>query len=275
MYGQDAPESYYSHAAKRELEIHYIGDNKNHPHYNSRGFAGKCIGWALSTFDYKEPTKTKKIMGIEFEPADIKGLLAAIYNGAQFFVPNNKVVGLEYRGQGKRSKAYKDVNPIDFIKALRATIGKGKILEADLDPDIGVWNYPIFQYEMKWERTNATKVEVDIKIWFANDEVQIDDVFSNRRGEREDFKTRSYTIELKVPKDWNKKLESAISGKWTKESINNHPDALILGMEQGWQETILDYIDSEMEAEVNFELLKSHDEFESVVYELLKTYYKK
>lgn len=274
-YGSDAPEHLYAHASLKELSIHYIGNDKNHPHYNSAGFAGKCIGWALSTFDYKEPTQSKTLMDIKFEPADIKGLLATIYNGAQFFIPDDLVMGTEYRGQGKNSKAYKDVYPLDFIYALRATIGRGKLLEADLDPAEGVWNYPIFAYEMSWEEPKNNRVQIKIKIKFANDEVAIEDVFSNQSGRRKDFKTRSYTIEAKVPANWNGKIENAISAKWTGKSIHNHPDALILGMEDFWKETILDYADSEMEQEVNFEVFKSVDGFDLLVNELIDEYYQK
>lgn len=275
-YGkEEAPLHLYSHAAIKELEIHYIGDNENHPNFEFAGFSGKCIGWALSTFDYKEPTKTKKILDINFEPADIKGILATVYNGAQFFIPDNLVMGTEYRGEGKNSKAYKDVYPLDFIKALRQTIGKGKLLEADLDPDRGVWNYPIFAYDMTWTEPTDNKVKVKIKIQFANDEVNIDDVFSNQRGRRKDFKSRTYTLTATVPNNWDGDIASAKSAKWTGKSIHNHPDALILGMEDFWKETILDYGGSEMEQEVNFELLKSENGFDLLVDDLLKTYYKK
>jgi len=125
----------------------------------------------------------------------------------------------------------------------------------------------------KKERGN--KVNVGIKIWYADDEVELDAVFSNQSGKRMDFKTRSYTFQLKVPKEWDGELESATSAKWTKKSINNHPDALILGLEDGWKELILEYADSEMENEVNFDVLKSHDGFELLVDKLLNTYYKK
>lgn len=273
-YGKEAPLHLYSHASKKELEIHYIGKNRDHPHYNSKGFAGKCIGWALSTFDYKEPTKTVELQGIKFEPADIKGILAGIYNGAQFFIPNDLVMGTEYRGGSKSSKAYKDVNPADFVKALRQTIGQGQLLEADLDPDVGVWNYPIFKYDMKWNKPINGYIAVRVKIHFANDEVEIEDVFSTQ-DKRKDFKTRSYSFKLQVPRNWDGNLSSTTTGHWTGKSIHNHPDALILGMEYDWKETILEYEDSEMDTEVNFELLKSHDGFESLVNNLVETYFNK
>jgi hypothetical protein len=235
-------------------------------------FAGKCIGWALSTFDYDEPTTIETIQGIDFTPADIKGFLAAIYNGAQFFVPDYMAMGTEYRNQGRLSQAYKDVHPLDFIQALRMTIGQGGLLEADLDPGRGVWNYPLHQYEIKWNRVDAITVEATIAIEFANDEVKIDDVFTTQEV-RKDLKHRNYTVRLTVDEDWNGDLLDATSAEWTGKSVSNHPDAIILGMEEGWREEILDYADSEMALEVNFELLKSHDGFESEIDNLINLYY--
>lgn len=271
IYGENAPLSYYSHASKKELDIHYISGPK-HRHYASRGFAGKCIGWALSTFDYEEPTEIKNFYGIDFTPADIKGYLAAIYNGAQFFVPDYLVYGTEYRNQGQNSSAFKDVHPKDFVFALRETIGRGQFLEADLDPGRGVWNYPLHKYDISWEYLSKNEVVAKINIEFANDEVAIDSVFSNQ-SVRKDMKQRSYTATFIVPNNWDEDLLSATSAMWTGASITNHPDAVILGMEEGWRDEILDYADSEMALEVNFELLKSHDGFESVVDELINIYF--
>lgn len=271
-YGKEAPLFYYSHAALKELEIHYIGNNINHRHYSSQNFAGKCIGWALSTFDYNEPTEIKTIFNIDFTPADIKGFLAAIYNGAQFFVPDYLISGQEYRNQGRSSSAFKDVHPKDFIWSLRETIGRGTFLEADLDPGRGVWNYPIHKYDVKWERKEATVVRAEITIEFANDEVKIDDVFSNQ-SYRKDMKHRTYYAEFKVPRNWDGDLLSATSGHWTGKSITNHPDAVILGIEEGWREEILDYADTDMALEVNYELIKSHDGFESVIDGLIESYF--
>jgi hypothetical protein len=272
-FGNDAPEYLYSKSALKELEIHFINSDPNHRHFNSKAFAGKCIGWALSNFDFNEPTKIKNINGIDFTPADIKGILAGIYNGAQFFIPDDLVIGTEYRSQGKNSEAYEDVTPLQFVKALRKTIGQGTLLEADLDPGFGVWNYPIHKYELNYTQVSSSLVEAEIEIEFANDEVQIDSVFTNQ-SQRLDMKTRKYTVNFSVTPDWNGDIATAISSKWTGKSVDNHPDALILGLEDNWRETILEYEDSSMATEVNYELLKSHDGYSSVVDKLLDQYYK-
>ena len=278
----------YSRSASYELNIHYIGNDKSHKYWGSKGFAGKCIGWALSTYDHSEPTQVKNILGIDFTPADIKGILATQYNAASMFTQGLSI-GTEYKGPlkpgmtpgenkhfgDKNSVAYKDVTPLQLVKALQQTVKKGVYLEADLDPDVGVWNYPIHKYDIKYKKTSGYTAKATITIEFANDEVKIDDVFTTDKVRR-DLKTRTYTANFRLPKNWSKKLEDARSSQWTGESIHNHPDALVLGMEEDWKFMITDLIGANtgLEAEFNVEIFKSHDDgFTLLVEELLYEYY--
>ncbi len=247
----------YSHAARWELDNHYIGDNTEHRYWDARGYAGKCIGWALSTFDYDEPVRDVELHGVLFRPADMKGILASIYNGAQFFVPEDMVMGNEYRdSEGSNlPEYYDDVYPHDFVRALFATIGRGRMLEGDLEPADGVWNYPIYKYEITWRMANPVLAVVEAVIHYANDEVGIDDVFSTNPA-RPDLLTRKLTFELDLPEGFNGDLSTATGGRWTGESVDTHPDALILGIEEGWREAIYDYSGTSMNTEVNFSLIK-------------------
>lgn len=246
----------YSHAAKWELENHFIGDNENHRYWDSRGYAGKCIGWALANMENPEPTADVNLLGITFHPADIKGYLASIYNGGQFFVPDDQVIGQEFHEAGDDSAAaYADVAPHDFAKALMTTIGHGRMLEADLDPGDGVWNYPIHRFEARWTRRSSTRVSVSVKIFYPNDEVDIDQVFSTN-PQRPDILSRTLTFDLRVSRSWNGDLTKGTSGTWTGESVDTHPDVVIMGLEEGWRGSINDYRNTNMNTEVNFQLIK-------------------
>lgn len=269
----------YSHAAKWELDHHYIGDNADHPHAGSAGYAGKCIGWALANFDWSEPTTTTTLLGVKFEPADIKGILASIYNGAQFFVPDDLWLGNAYHDNEGSDSAeyYEDVYPHDFVRALYATIGKGKMLEGDLDPGDGVWNYPIYKYELRPGTPKNGKVAVSATIHYADDEVGIDQVFSTVAG-RPDLKSRELTFELDLPASAGTDLSKATGGRWTGASVDTHPDALILGLEPTWRTDIQDYKSTQMNEEVNFPLikrLKVGTTWKSIVDVLLEGYYAK
>jgi hypothetical protein len=277
-HGEDAEPWMYSHASKWEIDNHYIGNNTDHRFWDSRGFAGKCIGWALSTMFYDEPLKDVKIDGIAFRPADIKGILAAVFNGAQFFIPEGMAFGTEYRddlelSDAAKKKAYDDVKPNEFVKALMLTIDKGGMLEADLDPGDGVWNYPIFKYELEYKRRSRARLEVTTTIHYADDEVEADEVFSTNRS-RPDLKKRTYTFDLNVPSNWDGDLMKATGGKWTGQSVDNHPDVVLLGVEDFWLEEIYEYEDTEMNLELNFPLLILDTNGDrAVVLDLLDRYY--
>ena len=269
----------YTHASRWELDHHYIGDNPDHPHAGSAGYAGKCIGWALANMDWDEPTTTKTLLGVTFEASDIKGILASIYNGAQFFVPDDQWLGNAYHDlEGSDSaEYYDDVHPDDFVRALLATIGKGKMLEGDLDPGDGVWNYPIYKYELRPGTPKNNKVTVGATIHYANDEVAIDEVFSTNAA-RPDLLARDLTFELDVPAGWSGDLASATGGRWTGASVDTHPDALIMGLEPAWRADIQEYKSTQMNQEVNFPLIKRFKigrTWTPVVDQLLADYYKK
>jgi hypothetical protein len=271
-----APTSMYSHAAKWELDNHYIGNNTSHRYWSSRGYAGKCIGWALANFDYAEPTTTKKLDGVTFTPADIKGLLASIYNGAQFFIPEDKVIGHEFHDNpGSDSQEYyDDVGPHELVQALFATVAKGTLLEGDLEPGDGVWNYPIHEYKLTIKSQSARKATVDAKLYYSNDEVPYDFVSPT---DRSDILSRTLSFELDLPTGWNGDLGKATGGRWLGESQDTHPDVLILGIEPGWRDAIYDYRNTDMNTEVNFPLLKRAqlrgNAWTPIVDDLLARYY--
>ncbi len=245
-----------THATRWELDHHTIGDDTDHPHHASSHFAGKCLGWALSTFDWDEPVRDLELLGITFRPADIKGLLASIYNGAQFFVPEASFVGHSYRdieGHNLR-EYYEDVHPPDFIRALASTVGRGLLLEGDLCTGHEVWNHPIYRYELSHGSIRRGRVEVEATIHYADDDVDIDGVFS-LDPERPDLRSRTLNFELDLPPH-AASIVAATGGRWLGESIHTHPDTLILGLEPGWRQKIYQYRRTQMIQEVNFPLIK-------------------
>jgi hypothetical protein len=244
------------HATRWELDHHCIGDDPEHRHHAASHFAGKCLGWALSTFEWDEPTKDVDLLGITFRPADIKGILASVYNGAQFFVPNEYFVGHTYRDlEGHNSREYyEDVHPHDFVRALGSTIGHGRMLEGDLCTGHEVWNHPIYSYSLLHGPIRRGRVEVEATIGYADDDVDIDGVFS-LIPTRPDLRTRTLHFELDMPRG-ETDLGRATSGRWLGASVDEHPDTLILGLEPGWRQKIYQYRRTQMIQEVNFPLLK-------------------
>jgi hypothetical protein len=279
-YGKKlAPLNEYTHAALWEINNHYIGSNQRHRYYSSRGYAGKCLGWAFSTMENPEPTKEKIIDGIFFRPSDIKGYLASIYNAGQFFVPENKVIGHEFHlNQGSQSKSfYDDVYPRDLIQALQNSIKKGKMLEADMDPGDGVWNHPIYQYELEWSFKNKNLIQGKMILHYPTDELEIDTVFSIQ-AKRLDLLKRELKFSLKVEDEFDGDFSALKDrGNWIGDSKDQHPDAVILGLENDWRKTVYDYKDTQMKSEVNYPLIKReniNNQWQPIIDGLLKKYYK-
>jgi len=271
------PVTQLAKTSDNELKIHYIGDNTDHPHWDSQGYAGKCIGWALASIDYHEPTKDVELEGILFKPADIKAILATLYNGGQFFVPDQYVVGEAYRDAYGTNKEFEDVLPKEFILALQETIGvRKKAMVADLDPFDGVWNHPVFGYDIKIVKQTSTQIDGSITIQYANDQVGIDDVFSTTK-KRDDQLARTLKFKATIPTKWSGDFKQVTKSSWVGESIDLHPDSLVLGLEKNWRKEILKYKNTNMKKEVNFQLLKNinlGNGWESAVDHLLKRYYK-
>nr|MBA2404086.1 hypothetical protein [Bdellovibrionales bacterium] len=276
-YAEGSAVSMYSRATQNELKIHYIADS-SHRHYEASGFAGKCTGWSLSNMDFAEPTSTKNIDGISFSPADIKGILAAIYNGAQFFVPDDMVLGNAFRSYAPdNSPEFKaDPLPHDLINAFEKHIKKEKkIIVADMDPTEGVWNHPVHAYSVKLEAAKGNKVKGSITINYAKDEVVIDEVFTTNKA-RPDLTERTLNFELTVPAGWDKKVSSVKASKWLGDSTEQHPDSLIFGLEKDWRKSIYEYKNTDMKLEINYQLIKKVNlggGYKIIVDELLKKYY--
>jgi hypothetical protein len=279
-YGKKlAPENEYTHAALWEINNHYIGNNQTHRYYSSQGYAGKCLGWAFSTMENPEPTKEKIIDGIFFRPSDIKGYLASIYNAGQFFVPEKKVIGHEFHNNPNSNSRefYNDVSPKDLIVALQNSIKMGKMLEADMDPGDGVWNHPIYQYELEWSFKSKNLIHGKIVLHYPTDELEIDTVFSLQK-KRQDLLKRELKFSLKVDDQFEgdfKQIKE--SGTWLGESKDMHPDAIILGLEDGWRKTVYEYKDTQMKTEVNYPFIKRekvNNLWQPIIDGLLKNYYK-
>lgn len=278
VYAEGSAVSMYSRATSNELKIHYIA-GPEHRHYEASGFAGKCTGWSLSNMDYSEPATTKTIDGITFTPADIKGILAAIYNGAQFFVPDDMVLGNPFRtyAPDNTPEIHADPLPHALINAFEKHIKVGKkIIVADMDPGEGVWNHPVHGYSVKLGAPKAGKVLGTMTINYAKDEVNLDEVFTTNKA-RPDLTERTITFELSIPANWDKKMTSIKASKWTGDSVNQHPDSLIFGLEKGWRKSVYEYKNTDMKLEINYQLIKKVNlgaGYKIMVDELLNKYYK-
>jgi len=134
----------------------------------------------------------------------------------------------------------------------------------------------IYAYDVKLDAPKDSKVNGTITIHYAKDEVEIDEVFTTNKN-RTDLTNRVLSFELNVPASWDKKISSIKSSKWVGESVDKHPDSLILGLEKDWRKSIYEYKNTDMKLEVNYQLIKKVNlgaGFKVIVNELLNKYYK-
>ena len=117
-------------------------------------WAGHCNGWTAAAIRHAEPTRTVKRNGVEFTPADIKGLLSELY-------VYSDVVMLG--GQNKAT-----INPGMFHVILTNWISRAKH-PFGFDNTAGkeIWNYPVYAYASSGARRGRNRVEVKTNIGYV------------------------------------------------------------------------------------------------------------
>lgn len=174
---------------------------------NIPSWHGFCHAWSASAVLEDEPTKILQSRTQALTVGDQKGLLAAGHgdDDADFF-------GIRFQEGGDPD----DIEPTQLWDALKEHIKeKGVPIVADIEPKEAVWNYPIYAYRVNWTPNGKTGVGT-IEIWFADDSVAKDFV-----GLKSLYK--KYTFEMKLDR---KGRPVKGSGKWTGQSIKDHPDFL-------------------------------------------------
>ena len=154
---------------------------------------GHCNGWTAAAMRHAEPQKSVKRNGVEFTPADIKGMLAEIY------IYNDHIVlaGEKYH-----------MNPGTFHAIIANWLGRGDHPVAmESDPGKEKWNYPIYGFTTSSSRRGQNQVDVRTTIAYAR----------NSRGELQ----QSPRIEGKKYFHYGLKLDDAgaiVGGYWYRDS---------------------------------------------------------
>lgn len=116
---------------------------------------GHCNGWAAAAIRHTEPQHSVEVNGVEFTPADIKGLLAEIYmyNDHEMLAGENTLL-----------------NPGTLHAILANWLGRGSHPVAmDSDPEEEKWNYPIYAFASGSAKRSEFQVEVKTNMMFARD----------------------------------------------------------------------------------------------------------
>jgi len=171
-------------------------------HYDPDGepWAGHCNGWAAVAVAEQEPTAPVTVDGVTFYVGDQKALWTEAYQDAI-----GEIYGNNPDGSG--------IDPLTFQTMLQTYLRDNDMpILMDEDLSIEVWTYPIYRYDMSWTDDGNTR-HVTITVVAASDFVNPDYV-----GTLATTWTYTYDLTLSggVP----------VSGQWTGDSIEDHPQFL-------------------------------------------------
>lgn len=116
---------------------------------------GHCNGWASATIRHAEPQRSVIVDGVEFSPADIKGMLAEVY----MYNEHELLAGFESH-----------LNPGTLHAILANWLGRGSHgIIMDADPGKEKWNYPIYGFASSATRRSPREIQVRTNIRYAKD----------------------------------------------------------------------------------------------------------
>ena len=122
---------------------------------SANGWFGHCNGWTAAAIRHAEPQHSVRMNGVEFTPADIKGLLAEIY----IYNEHEVLAGVKT-----------SLNPATLHAILANWVGRGSHpIGMDSDPGEEIWNYPIYSYASACTKRSPREVEVRTNVRYAKD----------------------------------------------------------------------------------------------------------
>jgi hypothetical protein len=201
---------------------------------NADSWEGHCDAWALAAITEPEPTHAIDVNGIHFSVGDLKALLIKTYE-----VPTG-LIQFGQRYNGTSESIYEDIYPDQFHRILQVQLfEKHKAFIMDKDASIAVWNTPV------WKSYSKIVVDGDphvlhVTTWLVGADPHVEDL--NFVGTREvDFE---YHYDLMGNRETDGRF-LVLFGKWTGDSVQDHPDFLTLAPDQVKTKSRNTQIDSE------------------------------
>lgn len=173
---------YEGHPAPLEKYDRAVTGTENGPatayglkNYYKRGalvWEGLCFDWAAASVMEREPLRKGVYGGVAFRRGDKKGILTAVYDGAQY-------------------RFYPIHDPEDFHGLLETFIRDQRIpIIMDLGTNGEKWNYPIYEYDLSFTESGDRR-HYTVTVYFADDNVQPD-----YQGTRIDTRTYYFYYDL-------------------------------------------------------------------------------
>ncbi len=173
---------------------------------------GYCHAWAASCVMEPEPVRPVRVTAqgggsLTLSVGDQKGMLAACHT--------NNVANVYGQRTEEGDQPDGDLAPDALWRLLKLYVEQqGVPLVLDLEPGSEVWNHPVYAYEVRYARPDASGTShARMTLWLADDNVPPD--YVGTRVRRQDytfsFRMRGGSVVLG-------------SGQWTGRSRQDHPD---------------------------------------------------
>lgn len=223
-YGHKSPMEKYDEATGTSA---YRWEVTNSEEYKTTSWAGHCNGVAASGIMEEEPVRSVTYNGVTFSIADIKALLAEMWQGSGWIIGDKcNLKNPTYNNYGRiEEPECRDLNPATFHIAITNFLGLfGKALILDIDNSDAVWNYPAYEYkyeEIRWytvtEAANILHRGDGTSYTYNLDAVDIVHVRMTLMFAGAGKRVYDYFLELDLE-------GMAIGGEWYRGSKKNHPD---------------------------------------------------
>ena len=184
----------------------------NPPGPNVPHWFGYCHAWSAASVLEREPGKERLFRlassRLGLDVGDQKGLLTACHTedlanswGDRF-------------GDGEGSEDPKDLRPDRLWRLLKLHLGQqGVSLVIDVEAGKEVWNYPIYQYDLKYRPAQGGQYLANLTLLMADDAVP-----PGYRGTKVRKQTYQFTFKMRG----NSVISG--SGQWAGRSKKDHPD---------------------------------------------------
>lgn len=201
-------------------------------------WAGHCTGWASAALLYPEPTHAVTLTGgpwwapftVTFSPGEIKGLLAAAYDGWPF---DDSAGSYHVTRNGQTWDYSNDLRAGDFHRFLLQYLGQGQGLVFNVPPadaDTQIWNYPCDRVDLSW-RADSQRPQlnyVTATLHLADDHLQDNGKTPDSLGRIEKTVVVKYwinsgdpNIDLFDPAQWQGATPSGFTAGWYNDKTNH------------------------------------------------------
>ena len=200
---------------------------------SSETWEGLCGAWAVASVSTKEPDHEVIYNGESFSISDQKALLTKAFEHYP-----TKNYGIRYNGDAESDGLRSDIRPEAFHRIAESYLREQKKpFIIDDDAGIEVWNKPVYRMRtvINKDPEKANAFTVQTWLWLVRQRFEIKD---DKTSDADRLAPPPLTYRLYVdPLDTNAGKFRVIAGEWLGDSLENHPDYVMVPVTGGKPES--------------------------------------